>query len=614
MADVHWAAVHGLGSRAGALTLAATLLGVALVSGAASAGAQDDAGDLPERHRHFLEEVTLLITDAEREVFVGLGQDHQRDRFISRFWQVRDPFPQTERNEFRDTWELNAELARARFGDLSDYRAQMILFFGEESRTFRTTCSQVLRPLEIWYFDAIAGVRPEFYIVFERGRDVDLWDPRGGLTSLRSGFVGMLDDTQLAGMIAEECARGGEILTALRATANWEEIRDSLPLRPRLAQEWIDGFVAKSTDVPEGAAALPARHRIDYPGAHQSRTVVQLLLSVPRGEAAVGKIGSYESHNLLVDGEVLRRGELFETFRYKFDVPLAEEVSEPIPLAVERFLRPGTYTLIAKLHDLNGDRYYRLSEEIEVPNLRYELAAETTTAVLDEAPAPDGELELWSEANASRESANEAGDHVVKVWAPVDRLLTGTVRVEAEATGEGISRVAFDLDGREVLTKARPPYSVEINLGRAPRVRRLQARAVGPEGKTLARDEILLNSGPHRFGVRLIEPQRGSRYTASVRANAEVQVPEGDALDRVEMFLNETLVATLYQPPFVQPIQLPGLDQIAYVRATAYLDSGAAAEDLVFVNAPDILEELAVDFVELYTTVLDRRGRPVRGL
>ena len=37
----------------------------------------------------------------------------------------------------------------------------------------------------------------------------------------------------------------------------------------------------------------------------------------------------------------------------------------------------------------------------------------------------------------------------------------------------------------------------------------------------------------------------------------QVAVPDGEELDRVEIYLNETRVATLYQPPFTQPILLP---------------------------------------------------------
>jgi Ca-activated chloride channel family protein len=85
-------------------------------------------------------------------------------------------------------------------------------------------------------------------------------------------------------------------------------------------------------------------------------------------------------------------------------------------------------------------------------------------------------------------------------------------------------------------------------------------------------------------------------------------------VERVEVYLNETRVATLYQPPFTQAVILPKDQSLAYVRAVAYLSDGNTTEDLVFVNAPDYLEELDVDFVELYTAVTDRQGRPVEGL
>ncbi len=50
------------------------------------------------------------------------------------------------------------------------------------------------------------------------------------------------------------------------------------------------------------------------------------------------------------------------------------------------------------------------------------------------------------------------------------------------------------------------------------------------------------------------------------------------------------------------------------MRAVAYLTDGNSTEDLVFVNAPDNLEELEIQFVELFTAVLDRDHRPAPGL
>ena len=130
----------------------------------------------------------------------------------------------------------------------------------------------------------------------------------------------------------------------------------------------------------------------------------------------------------------------------------------------------------------------------------------------------------------------------------------------------------------------------------------------------VADDELLINTGGYRFTVKLRDPRPRKIYTRSLQARMEVDVPQNRSLDRVELFLDEARVATLYQEPFVHPIALPETVEIAYVRAVAYLDDGNSTEDLVFINAPGEVEELEVQFVELYTSVLDRQGRPVTGL
>jgi hypothetical protein len=46
---------------------------------------------------------------------------------MRRFWEVRDPFPQTPQNELKDRWEQRIAIARARFGGITDDRARMLL-------------------------------------------------------------------------------------------------------------------------------------------------------------------------------------------------------------------------------------------------------------------------------------------------------------------------------------------------------------------------------------------------------------------------------------------------------------------------------------------------------
>ena len=91
---------------------------------------------------------------------------------------------------------------------------------------------------------------------------------------------------------------------------------------------------------------------------------------------------------------------------------------------------------------------------------------------------------------------------------------------------------------KPILRKNRPPYSVELDLGEIPATRTLLATAYDAEGTEVASDQVLLNASPHRFSIRLVEPRRGKRYTRSLRAEAQVEVPEGETLERVEFWLN----------------------------------------------------------------------------
>ncbi|MFQ5349314.1 MAG: GWxTD domain-containing protein, partial [Thermoanaerobaculia bacterium] len=88
----------------------------------------------PDGFAAWLEEVESLLTERERQAFAELARDYQRRLFINRFWQVRDPFPETPENELRDTWELRVDLARERFEDLDDARARALLLLGPPGR------------------------------------------------------------------------------------------------------------------------------------------------------------------------------------------------------------------------------------------------------------------------------------------------------------------------------------------------------------------------------------------------------------------------------------------------------------------------------------------------
>jgi VWFA-related protein len=584
-----------------------------------------DITDLEPRYRTWLEDVALLMSPKEKAVFLALKKDYQRDTFMRRFWEVRDPFPQTPQNELKDRWEQRIAIARERFGGVADDRARMLLFNGEPAEIYPVHC-EVLMPLEIWSYPGTDRIRSSFTLVFvARGRaNYKLWYPNDGLSPLLSGDARVPIDNPTRGYqaIGELCSRGEDVSSRLAEALDWRQIETSQKLIPKPGEEWLATFSSYGTDLPEGAATFPAQVDLSFPGRFGSRTVVQALVSVPREAVKPERIeGSpTASYVFTVDGEVLSKDELFEHFRYRFAMPEAEVAAGPagkIPLVFQRFLRPGSYSLVLKIEDTAGKSYFREQRELEVP------VVTEAAATVQAASAPAAAL---AEANSTLAAAVPSGgapgtaggpaadEQMLRLLPPPPGLITGKARMEALAAGTGIAKVTFELDSKPILTKSKPPFSVELNLGAQPRIHTLKALALDAEGKKVAEDQIELNAGPHRFAVRLVEPQPGKTYKASLRAQAQVDVPEGDKLDRVEIFLNDNRVATLYQPPFAQPILLPQSKDVTWVRAVAYLADGNSTESTVVVNAPGLIGHLDVQLVELYTSVVDGKGRPVEGL
>lgn len=570
---------------------------------AAQAQAATAESLLPPQYRQWLEEVTVLITDEERQAFLALQKDYQRDAFIDRFWRERDPYPDTGRNELRERWGERVKVARAGFRRLDDARAKVLLLNGEPEVRRGIRCRAAFWPLELWFYPGGSDLfRSRFVVVFYQPGGAGpyrIWHQSFGrqeLVSFDTGASCLPEDVELIRIALRWIDEEGEI--------GYMTVLERVSSPPNLGgREWVATFNSYSTDLPAEAATFPAEVALDFPGFHQNRTVVQGAVLVSADAVKAAELGGERSYNFVLTGEVLQGPTLFDSFRYKFDLPASVTAADGrMPLVFQRYLRPGgPYTLVLKLEDLAAQRFFRYERPFEVPRV--------TEPEL--APPLDPRLaEVLAEANA----ALAAGETTVKLVPPIGELLTGLVRFDTVVTGGDVQQVRFELDGEAILTKTRPPFSVELDLGDFPRPHTLRATASAESGEELASHELLVNLPGSRFRVRLTEPHRGGKYERSLRARAEVEVPQGEACERVEIYLNDTRVATLYQPPYVQPIVLPEEAQSLFVRAVAYRTDGGSSEDVVFINTPGYGEDIAIQLVELYTSVLDRQGRPVPGL
>jgi Ca-activated chloride channel family protein len=595
-------------TRAKLLAPVVLLGALLLAASAASFAAKKDKriAELPERYQTWVASVALLMSDEELAAFLELEQDYQRDAFIERFWRSRDPYPETTRNELKDNWERRLFDVLSIFGSLDEARAEMMMLNGEPAGRLEFRCSGTVYDMEAWFYDGSDRVGYEFWLLFYQRnglRTYRLWRPDDGIDELidRSAAADSVIDLWQS---LRGCQNGDTIARVLQSLM--ADPMEFALLEAKLTErtsgppsEWVATFESYSTDLPDEAVTFAADLDVSFTETYQSRTVVQGTLQVATDAVGTSSLGDHRTYDFQLSGEIMQEDRLFENFRYKFGFPAESLAGGTIPMTFERRLRPGSYTLIVKLEDLGGGGFFRERRDIEVPEL----------------DRPAGPRDAESAAIFDAAAATlEPGQTTLELVPPHGDMHTGMVRFDTLTTGDAISEVLFLLDEKTSLRKRRPPWSVDLDLGRVPRRHDLRVVAFDDEGEEVASDEIAINAGVHRFAVRVLEPQSDRLYDSVVPVEVEVAVPEDAAVEKVELYFNEDLAATLFQPPFTQEIRLPQPSAVGYVRAVAYQPDGNSSEDLVFVNAPDLLEEVEVEFVELFTTVLDKQKRPVLDL
>jgi VWFA-related protein len=202
----------------------------------------------------------------------------------------------------------------------------------------------------------------------------------------------------------------------------------------------------------------------------------------------------------------------------------------------------------------------------------------------------------------------------IRLVPPSGAALTGKVRLRVSGeAGAGVARVEVKLGGRTAATCTKVPCDADLDLGRRVRPQVVQAIAYDAAGQVLARDAVRLNEPPGSFGVHIVEPA-SRRGVGSVDVEAAVRAPAERRIDRVEVYWNDELAATLYEPPFRHRILVPRDHSEGYLRVTALLDDGSTAEDAMVLNATDLGARIDVRLVQLAVVVTDPGGKPVPGL
>ncbi len=173
----------------------------------------DSVKELSQRHREWLEkEVVYIISPLEKEVFLKLSSDRERDLFIEAFWKQRDPTMNTEKNEFREEHFRRINYVNHFFGRSAPKegwrtdRGRMYIILGEPNDIQRFEGKNQVYPTEVWFYQGMTdkGLPPGFNLVFFQDGGVGEYKLYSPLTDGPQGLLTSYDGDQSNYMAAYE--------------------------------------------------------------------------------------------------------------------------------------------------------------------------------------------------------------------------------------------------------------------------------------------------------------------------------------------------------------------------------------------------------------------------
>ncbi|MFO7732051.1 MAG: GWxTD domain-containing protein [Candidatus Aminicenantes bacterium] len=164
------------------------LFALFLVPGLVAGQSKVSVKDLPEKYRDWLDLVHYHIQPVEKDVFMKLTGNRDRDIFIETFWKQRDPTPGTPANEYKDELLKRFRYVNEFFGRATVRRGwqtdmgKFYMILGPPASIERFETSAHIVPCQAWsyYGDPAKNLPSSFNLLFyQRGNvgEFRLYDP-----------------------------------------------------------------------------------------------------------------------------------------------------------------------------------------------------------------------------------------------------------------------------------------------------------------------------------------------------------------------------------------------------------------------------------------------------
>lgn len=267
-----------------------------------------------------------------------------------------------------------------------------------------------------------------------------------------------------------------------------------------------------------------------------------------------------------------------------------EVIGGKLLLVVQCYFCLGCYMLIVCVDDLYGEVVWCECCDIEVLMVEFGQLVEVIGEFVD----------IFDDVNC----IFEGGEVEICIVLLFGDLFLGYLCVEMQMIGM-IDMVCFELDDKLFLIKRCLLFSVDFDFGELLMSQVLCVIVFDVNGKEIVLDLYLVNGSFWCFGVCFVELVLGKIDVLSVCVWVDVCVFEGKIFESFEFYCNDDCVVMFFEGFFMQLVDFVGLIGVLMVLCViGCLIDGEMIEDVVLFNGVGVIDEVQVDFVELYIIVV----------
>jgi GWxTD domain-containing protein len=383
--------------------------------------------ELDTPYRTWLEEdVVYIITSEEREVFLRLGTNEEREQFIEQFWQRRNPDPESPDNEFKEEHYRRIAYANARFasglpGWMTD-RGRIYIMWGPPDQIdahpsggpYGRTPDEgggytMAYPFEDWRYHYLEGVGSDITLEFVdptmAGEYHLTMDPCEKDALAKVGLAGPTE-MEAEGMTskasrsmgADGTTCGPSMTGARMSTTEFDRLTQfgKVQALPPLKFKDLESLVTSRLLRDQ----LRFDYRFDFLRVTSDTVLVPITVQIANRELTFESHEGVNSAVLEVFGRVTTlTGRVVQTFEDSINRDFPESLHESVQgrslyqKAVP--LRPGLYRLDLVVKDVHAGNVGIVSTRLAVPHYDEDKLSTSTLILADQMmPVPSREIGL----------------------------------------------------------------------------------------------------------------------------------------------------------------------------------------------------------------------------